>query len=449
MEQGKLIGDECGEVVAERARKLAAERLEASRQQPARIIEAQRKQVELRPTDLESLVPPDHRARALWGLLERLDLSRWYDRIKARGSRAGRPCSDPKVLLGLWIYATASGVSSARELARLSESHDVYRWLRGGVPLDYHTLSDFRVDHEAELDDLMTRVLGAMVHQKLLQLERVAQDGTRIRASAGSSSFRRKKRLKECLAMAREQVKQLKERGEAAEATKRSQAAQERAARERVERIEKALAAVEKVEAERAASKKGAKDPKTPARGSTSDPDARKMRMGNGGYGPGYSAQFASDTKSGVIVGVAVTQDRTDFACGAPMMEQIKERLGECPGELLVDTGFTSKKAVNELDAMGVKVYGALPVRKNKPDPYEERRGDSLAMRELKQRMRSEEGQAIYKERAPTAERVNGDLKRWRTLDEITVRGLVKVTSVVLLNALTFNLLRWISLAAQ
>jgi transposase len=450
MEQQRLIADEPGEVVEERR---AARREQRAAMQAAaapRVVEARRDQVEMQPIDLESLLPAEHRARGLWRLVEQLDLSRFYAPIKARGSCAGRPPTDPKVLVALWLYATADGVVHARELARLCAEHTVYRWLRGGVPLDYHLLSDFRTAHREALDALLTQVLGVMLHQGLIGLKRVAQDGTRVRASAGSRSFRRREKLEECLAAARGHVQALNEQTQqpAAAVSARRQAAQRRVVREREERIERALAALEAVQHDRAASKPGGKDPTTPPRGSTTDPDARKMRMGDGGYRRAYNTQVATDTASGVIVGVAVSQSRTDFGEAVPMLAQVTERTGRRPEEWLVDSGFTSREAVDALSAAPVTVYGALPQRQGKPDPYAPQASDSAAMAALKIRMRSEPGQAIYRERAPTAERVNADLKTWRTLTQLVVRGKNKVMCIALWNVLAFNLLRWLSLTS-
>lgn len=439
MEQSKLFADE-----PERGSAECRNKRETHPAATPRLVEARRDQIELRTFDFDTLIPKSHRARAIWSLLEELDLSLFYEEIKAVEGEPGRPPIDPKVLLGVWIYATADGIGSARKVEELCKHHAAYKWLMGTIGVTYHTLSTFRGSNLKALDELTTQILGVLLNAGLVRLKRVAQDGTRIRASAGSSSFRSEQGLEKCLEAARRQVEAVKQAGDDLSANKREQAARERAARERLQRVEQAKEALKQVQRDRAASKKGANDPTRPARGSTTDPDARKMRMADGGSRPGYNVQFATDTESGVILGVAVTQDRTDFASAVPMMEQIAKRMGKRPEELLVDTGFTSEKAVTELDAMDVMVYGALPVRKGKPDPYEPRPGDPEAMRKLKERMRSSEGKAIYKERAPTAERPNADMKAWRSLDEIRVRGLNKVTSVAVLNVIAVNFLRWI-----
>jgi transposase len=219
-----------------------------------RLITAERRQVTLQPCDLESLLAPEHRARAIWSVVERLDLARFYDAIRARAAEPGRPATDPKVLVALWVYATCDGVGSARELARRCEEADAYRWLRGGVPVNHHTLSDFRTGHGAALDELLTQVVAALLKAGLLSLKRVAQDGLRVRASAGASSFRRRQRLVQCLEAARAHVAALKATGDAEAAAQRTRerAAQERAAREREARVTQALAQLAKVEALRA-----------------------------------------------------------------------------------------------------------------------------------------------------------------------------------------------------
>ena len=451
MEQRALLAAESAEAQEERHAARKAQRRAEAAAAPARVVSAERQQLELRPLDLDSLLPLTHRARALWALVERLDLTAFYAPIKARGSWAGRDATDPKVLLALWLYATAEAVGSARELERLCLAHAAYRWLRGGVPVNYHTLSTFRTAHGAALDGLLTQVLAVMMKQGLVRLKRVAQDGTRVRAAAGDGSFRRRARLADYTQQAAAQLAALRAQLEApagAPRTARHRAAQQRAVRERQQRVEQALAELTVVEQERAQYKPGAKEPQGAARASTTDPEARTMRMGDSGRRPAYNVQFATDTESEVIVGAAVSQRRTDFGEAVAMVDQITERLGKLPQEYLLDAGYTSGPNVQALADKGLAVYGALPVRKGKPDPYAPRPTDSAPLRALKERMSSAAGQEIYRERSRVAERVHADLKRWRTLAQMVVRGKAKVHCVVLLNVLTYNLLRWSTLAA-
>ena len=203
----------------------------------ARVVRPVREQLQWVARDLEASVAQDHPARAIWGLLEELDLSAFYGSIKAVVERPGRPTTDPQVLLALWLLATVDGVGSARRLALLCEEHDAYRWVCGGVPINYHMLSDFRVAHRAALDELLTQIVASLMAADAVTLERVAQDGMRVRASAGASSFRRQQGLDAYLKEAQAQVERLASEREHPDpgVSKRQQSARERAARERVE----------------------------------------------------------------------------------------------------------------------------------------------------------------------------------------------------------------------
>lgn len=409
----------------------------------ARVLRANRAQLQLRPFDLDSTLPQDHRARLIWRFAELLDLSRFYAKIEACGSQPGRPATDPLILFVLWLFATSEGVGSARRLARLCDEHDAYRWICGGVSVNYHTLSDFRVDHAADLDELMTQVLGVLMHQGLVDLSRVAQDGVRVRASAGAASFRRKGSLERSLEESRRHLEAVKRDAEDPDGKRssRERAAAERAAREQTERLERALEEMPKAEAS-----KKAKD-REDARVSTTDPEARVMKMGDGGFRPAFNLQFATDTASRVIVGVSVSNAGTDMGQLTPMLEEINRRTGELPKEHLVDGGYTKFKAIEEAAEKGVKVFAPVSApRKENVDPHAPKMSDSEAVAGWRSRMGSEEAKEIYKERASTAETVNADLRAWRGLNRLPVRGAGKVLSVALWMALTYNALRWISL---
>ena len=222
-----------------------------TRPEQARVLRPVRNQVEWMPRSLDELLPEDHPARAIWAFLERLDLSDFYASIKSVVGQAGHPTTDPQVLLALWLFATSEGIGSARQIDRLCREHDAYRWLCGGVPINYHTLSDFRVAHQQALDNLLTEILASMMNAGLVELHRVAQDGMKVRASAGSSSFRRESSLERCLAEAEQQVAALvaeRERPDPSR-SKRQEAARQRAARERQQRVEKALQRMPEVQA--------------------------------------------------------------------------------------------------------------------------------------------------------------------------------------------------------
>lgn len=403
-----------------------------------RLETANRTQVELTPTDLEALLPPGHAARLVWRFVEGLDLRHFYATIRAREGGPGRDAIDPKILIAVWLYATITGVGSAREVDRLCYSHDAYRWLRGGVSVNYHTLSDFRVAHRAALDELLTQSIAVLLHRRVVTLIRVAQDGTRVRASAGASSFRRRESLRECLRQARRQVARTARQGDG-DSRSREVAAEERAAREQLARVEEALATLPEVEAVKAKQRPKAK---SEARVSTTDPQARVMQMADGGFRPAYNVEFATDVDSRVIVGVGVTNIGNDHGQLVPMLDQIERRTGQRPREYLADAGFTKGEAIIESAARGVTLYAPTNKRKTGRDPGEPCRGDTPAQQAWRERMVTEEAKTIYRDRASTAEWTNAQTRTHRTLDRFLVRGLTKATMCATWVALAHNMLR-------
>ena len=409
----------------------------------ARYQRVDRHQVRMLMMDLNSLIPEDHRVRAVWAFVERLDLSALYARIRAVKGGAGRSPIDPKILLALWLYATVDGVGSARSLEEHCEKDSAYRWLCGGVGVNYHTLSDFRTAHEAVLDDLLTQSVASLMSQDLVDLNRVAQDGMRVRAHAGAASYRREKSLQKCLEEAREQVTHLRQELEQdpGAASRRERAARERAARERYERVEEALRQMPAAQA-----RKKTEEKKEEARVSTTDPEAPRMKMADGGFRPAYNVELATETKAQVIVGADVTNVGSDHGQMPPMVEQIEERHSCTPGEVLVDGGFAKKEDIEAVTAKGCTVYAPVQKPKKKErDPYVPREGDSKAVAAWRIRMGTEEAKTIYKERASTAECVNAAARNLG-MRQFLVRGLRKVRCVVLLFALAHNMMRMIAL---
>jgi transposase len=427
-----------------------------TRPNEARLVLAVRNQIEWGPRELDAALPPDHPARAIWALLEQLDLSAFYGDIKAVADRPGRPASDPKVLLALWLFATKEGVGSARHLARLCADHDAYRWIRGGVPVDYHLLAEFRVVHEQALDDLFTMILAAMMTEGLVTLDRVAQDGMKVRAKAGAASFRGASSLEQCLTEAKEQVARLKNQREHPDpgVSTREQAARERAAQERQERVERAIAQLPVAKAAKERQErtlaKSKREKVTEPRVSTTDPDARVMHMPDGGFRPALNAQFATEVESLVIVGVGVGNRGSDQGEALPMETQVHERTDQHPGAYLMDGGFVKRDDITALEQRKVTVYAPLrqprttTSGRTATDPRPDDSPEVIAWRE---RMGTDEAKEVYKQRAATAECVNA-LARLRGLQQFRVRGLDKALCVLLLMAITHNVLRWIALSA-
>ena len=439
----------------------------------ARVMVANRNQIELRAVDLEGLLPADHRARVVWAYVERLDLSPLYAQFKAVEGHAGRPGIDPAILLALWLYATLEGVGSARALARLCTEHDAYRWICGGVGVNYHSLSDFRVGHVEFLDRLLTESVAALMASGAVTLQRVAQDGVRVRASAGAPSFRRRRTLKRCLREARQQVARLKAELEddPGATSRRRQAAHERAARERSQRVEQALAELEKIEAakhresskaERKAAKKVAKqaarrddeqhgpgagggqadaDKKRAPRASTTDPEARVMKGPDGGFRPSYNVQFSTDAGARIIVGVDVSNQGADQGELSPMSQQLQHRYGRVPAESVVDGGFVTLAEIEAGAELGTTVYAPVPEPRNPDrDRYQPLRGDAPAVAAWRVRMGTQAAKDIYRQRGGCAEWANAQARN-RGLRQFGVRGLAKVKAVALWYALAHNVL--------
>lgn len=410
---------------------------------------------------LDELVPEDHRVRLVWGFVQRLNLAAMLSGIRAVEGRPGRPAADPQVLVALWLYATVEGIVSAREVARLCNDHLAFRWLCGGVGMNAKTLADFRVGHGEALERLPIDSFAALLKAGVARLDRIAQDGVRVRASAGAASFRRQPTLEECLAGAQERVREL--RAEAGKdpgaGERRRAAAQKRGAEDRERRIKEALAVTKELvakqqekarrEAERASKTEGKKAPEKSEkqkkkeavpRASTADADARIMKMADGGFRPAFNVQFASDTASGAIAGVSVDNIGSDKGKMAPMNGKIAEDYGQRPKEHLADGGYNKLKDVEVLTEAGVTVY--MPVnqpRDESCDPYTPKPSDSPAVAAWRKRMGTEEAKEIYKERAATAE-CNNAQARYRGLTQFVVRGVEKVKSCALWQGLTHNM---------
>jgi transposase len=405
-----------------------------------RVKSPHRDQVQMHLLSLEEAVRADHPVRNLWQYVRRLNLSAFYQDIQAVAGGAGRDAVDPAILLTLWLYATLEGISSARRLAELCRRDFIYMWICGEVGVNRDLLNTFRSSRAEALDRLMTETIGVLLHHDLVSLKRLAQDGMRVRASAGKSSFRRQATLEEHLAEARERVEQMRKEGdEEAAGQSRQEAARQRAARERVERLEQALAEREKLHQQKEQKQKGTG---AEARSSTTDPEARVMKMADGGFRPAFNVQFSTATESRIIVGVDVTNEGSDSGQMEPLVEQVAENFGELPEEYLVDGGFSSREDTTDLERRGIKVYS--PVKKAEKlleqggDPYARRRGDTDEYYAFRQRMKTPEAKQIYKERCSTAEFPNAGCRN-RGLSQFPVRGLKKARAIALWQALAHN----------
>ena len=440
------------------------ERAEAPKAGVARVMAAQRDQIELRACDLDSLLGSDHAARTVWAFVQSLDLAALHAKIKAVEHGAGRPAIDPAILVALWLWATIDGVGSAREIDRLCERDDAYRWICGGVGVNYPALAEFRSQHVEWLDAQLTRSIASLLERKLVTLSVVSQDGMRVRASAKAASFRRRGRLEKFMHQARAQVDALKaELGEDAGAgTRRKQAARERAMREREERIARALATMHEIEAREPGKKNQKKELKGPddtsppqgkppktevePRVSTTDPEARVMKMADGGFRPAFNAQLAVDSGTQLIVGVDLVNIGSDMGQMVPMHQRIEQRYGHTPEHWLADGGYSKLQAIDEVAQRGTKPV-MPPPRSRDPsiDPFAPKSTDSPNVAQWRARMASDEAKELYKQRAATIECTNAQVRR-RGLYQFLVRGRLKARGVLLWHALAHNLMRMRSL---
>jgi transposase len=413
--------------------------------------------MEMRWSCLDDLVGENHQVRTVAQVVARLDLSGFYAKIKSSEGGVGRDATDPALLVSLWLYACIRGIGSAREVARQCEESNAFRWLCGGVGVNHRMLSEFRVRHADLLDDLFTQVLAGLARMGLVKVRRVSQDGLRVRASAGSGSFRREQTLEKLLEEARAHVAELRRQMDhpqyAAAVGARKAAARKRAAQDRVRRLEKALGQMPdlKQKREKAARRKGGKEGKKirdkEPRVSSTDPEARVMKMPNGGFNPAYNVQLAADTDSRAIVAVDVTNEGSDSAgLSGPLRKEAERRTGGKVEQHLMDGGYLKTEDLEKAAGEGVELF--VPPHTaidpgNRGKELQPRAGDSPAVLGWKKRMGSDEGKEIYKERAATSETINADLRCFRGLVQLTVRGLNKGRCVALWCSLAYNLMHF------
>jgi transposase len=398
---------------------------------------------------LDQLVPADHPVRAIWAVVAALDLSAWEAKIACNRRQGGRPAIDVRILLALWVFATTKGEGRASELARLCVEHIAYAWICGGVPVGEHTLADFRTAHESELDGLLTQTIAVFIAEDLVDVSRTAQDGTRVRASAGTGSFRRLRSLEQALVEARTHLEQVKSAARDPKHSEVRRAAIERGAEGRVERVEAAIERVRTIVTEKKLTEDEVTVKKGAPRVSTTDPEATIMKMGDGGFRPAYNVQFSTATDaSGVVVGVEVTTRGTDQGETSPMLAQMAERTGSYPNEHLVDAGYVSHDSVAEAADVGTEVYAPLPhnLAEAGSPRYEQYETPTV---EWIDRMHSDEGKQKYRLRGEVAELTNARAKSRYGLSMLSVRGLVAVTCCALLVGITANIERLISVRAH
>ena len=421
-----------------------------------KLLQASRNQIEMIVSALDEMIPDNHPVRAVWTYVEKLDLSKALNKIETIEGCVGRPAVDPKILVALWLYATIEGIGSARVLARYAHEHIAFKWICGNVEVERRTISDFRIKHSDLFDDLLAQGVAILVHAEQVTLKEIAQDGLRVRANASKNSFHRKNTLQEQYKKAKERINCLKKelQDDSSQCTNREKTNKQRIAEERLKKIEEAQMNLQKIiqESDRNRQKHKKKaltqDDKAEIRASTTDPDARKMKMPDGSFHAAYNFQFAVATDTTVIVGVDVVQAGTDGGQILPMYNQIKERFQITPERYLADGGFKNKSDVEILTKEGCKVY--MPVQENAngkkvKNKHEAKNYESEEIGQWRSRMVEEESKNIYKRRSSTVELVNARLRGYG-LYRLCVRGLNKAKSIAKMFAVAHNMVRSIAL---
>ena len=415
-----------------------------------RLLKACRTQYEFKTLCLEDLIDKDHVARKIWEFVDDCDPTISLKQIKSFEGRAGRPAIDPKILLALWIYATIAGIGSAEELSEYCKDHNGFKWICGGISIDRKTISDFRKNEGGAFEELLVNSVATLTRANIVTLTEISQDGLKVRASAGKHTFRKAESLQEHIKEAEERVKILKEELEkdASQSKSRKKNAQLVAKQERLEKLNQAKEELKNYISEKEEEKKRNKkkaltdEQKGKMRVSLTDPEARIMKMADGGFRPAYNIQFAVDTASQVVVGVSASNMGNDNNAMIPMFKYLTSTYNKVIERYLIDGGYKNKNSIITAYKENCKIY--IPCKKRgegKKNSFSPTDKDE-AIRECVSRMETEEASKIYNRRASTVECVNAQVRN-RGFYRFMVRGLKKVQSMALLMAVGHNFMRF------
>lgn len=389
----------------------------------------------------EDSLPLEHPARLLWEVLGRLDLSAFVAQAKAVEGARGGSLKSRRMLLALWGYAFTRGIVHAREIERRLRDHDLpFRWIAGDQHVSHTLLSEFLVEHLEAMQALFTNVLGVLHSEGLIFLpeQRTAQDGTRVRASAGKASFRTREKLDVALHQAELHLKAVLACVDDPPLREAQQQARERGAMDVLDRVHEAIQVVQELQDKRSDCR-NKKRQTTEPRASTTDPEARIMKVSNGGFEPAYNVQLAAmgSLMGGpvTIVGVQVTSLGSDKHSILPMCEQVERRTGHKLVEVLVDAEHLTHDELVAAIAQKRTVIAPVPERWEASEaPQDPAIAGWIAD------MKTEPRRRAYRARKALVERANAILKDRFGLRQLPVRGRGKVLCVFLLAAVVVNL---------
>jgi len=419
-----------------------------------KIINPCRDQMEMQFDYLDSLLPHDHLARSIWDFVEKMDISPCFSHISTFIGREGRSTTSPKILLALWLYSILDGNSSARKLEILCKNHNAYKWIVGGAPINRTQLAEFRSNDPMKFEDLLTNCLAVMLKAGLIKDTDFSQDGTRIKANAGLSSFRKEESLLKLKEEISAYIKQLSTEESTNGYERREKEKKAALAIDRLKRIDEALDTLKRErEIKKENSKKNheqiTETDLANVRASMTDPVVRKMKMGDGGYRLAYNTQFATGMDSMVIYGVDIVTT-LDQGTASRMMAKVHSRLTKLgmllPKNWIGDAAYSGKDDINAAAELFPNCrYFAPPQGCKEEEAKKHKKTDSEAIKKWRDQIGSDDVKKMYKKRSSTAEFSNAQIKN-HGLKEFRVRGLLKVKGMALLHAIAQNLNRYFDL---
>ncbi len=321
-----------------------------------KISKPHRNQIEFFAESLDERLADNHIARIIWSFVEELDLSGFDEKVKSIKGYSGRPAIDSRILFSLWLLAYNDGIGSARKIDKLCQENDAYRWLTGGVSVNYHTIADFRTHNTKELEELFAQCLAVLVNENLIDPARIGVDGTKIRAKAKSSRFHRKNKLERYLKAATRHIQEIdRQFQENPDLIDKKVKAEKKRALQRQEKCKKALSTLEELQG------KKKRLEKNQVRVSITEPEARVMRFGgSGAFAPAYNVQIAASLGTDVILAINPTQNHDDSRGLLKIMKSVKKNIKKMPQLVVTDEGYSTFTNLKYMNRLKIEHYTPL-----------------------------------------------------------------------------------------